>query len=96
MTTSTEERSVAIATRGSRLSKALLANVVLLTMIAPLATDMYVPAFPIVGDDLQSSATEVQALRRPPSSSGWHSVSSSVGRSPTSGDAAGPCSGRSW
>src|SRR6476620_7649978 len=60
MTISTEERSVAVATRGSRLSKALLANVVLLTMIAPLATDMYVPAFPIVGDDLQSSATEVQ------------------------------------
>ncbi len=60
MTVSTEERSETVATRSSRLSKALLANVVLLTMIAPLATDMYVPAFPIVGDDLQSSATEVQ------------------------------------
>ena len=60
MTVSTEERSEAVAARGARLSKALLANVVLLTMIAPLATDMYVPAFPIVGDDLQSSATEVQ------------------------------------
>src|SRR6476469_8770562 len=60
MTVRTEERSEAVAARGSRLSKALLANVVLLTMIAPLATDMYVPAFPIVGDDLQSSATEVQ------------------------------------
>src|SRR3954465_10336678 len=60
MTISTEERRVAVATRGSRLSRALLANVVLLTMIAPLATDMYVPAFPIVGDDLQSSATQVQ------------------------------------
>jgi len=60
MTVSTEERSEAVTARGSRLSTALLANVVLLTMIAPLATDMYVPAFPIVGDDLQSSATEVQ------------------------------------
>ena len=60
MTISTEERSETIAKRGARLSKALMANVVLLTMIAPLATDMYVPAFPIVGDDLQSSATEVQ------------------------------------
>src|SRR3954452_18796567 len=60
MTISTEARSEALETRGSRLSKALLASVVLLTMITPLATDMYVPAFPIVGDDLQSSATEVQ------------------------------------
>src|SRR3954451_13417756 len=60
MTVSTEERREAVAARGPRLSKALLANVVLLTMIAPLATDLYVPAFPIVGDDLQSSATEVQ------------------------------------
>src|SRR6476619_5250143 len=60
MTVSTEERSETVAARGSRLSKALLADVVLLTMIAPLATDMYVPAFPVVGDDLQSSATQVQ------------------------------------
>ena len=45
----------AVAARGARLSKAVLANVVLLTMIAPLATDMYVPAFPIVGDDLQAA-----------------------------------------
>src|SRR3954464_4851964 len=60
MTVSIEERSEAVAARGSRLSKALLANVVLLTMIAPLATDMYVPAFPIVGEDLHGSATEVQ------------------------------------
>jgi DHA1 family bicyclomycin/chloramphenicol resistance-like MFS transporter len=38
----------------------VLANVVLLTMIAPLATDMYVPAFPMVGQDLHGSATAVQ------------------------------------
>jgi DHA1 family bicyclomycin/chloramphenicol resistance-like MFS transporter len=38
----------------------VVANVVLLTMIAPLATDMYVPAFPIVGSDLDATATEVQ------------------------------------
>src|SRR3954470_9324562 len=60
MTVSTEERSEAVTARSSLLTKALLANVVLLTMIAPLATDMYVPAFPVVGDDLRSSATEVQ------------------------------------
>src|SRR5215210_9215449 len=60
MSISTEERNEAVAARGSRLSKALLANVVLLTMIAPLATDMYVPAFPIVAGGLQSTATEVQ------------------------------------
>jgi MFS family permease len=42
------------------LTKSVLANVVLLTMIAPLATDMYVPAFPMVGHDLDTGATEVQ------------------------------------
>jgi DHA1 family bicyclomycin/chloramphenicol resistance-like MFS transporter len=48
-------------TAGSaRLSKVVLANVVLLTMIAPLATDMYVPAFPRVGSDLHAGATGVQ------------------------------------
>jgi DHA1 family bicyclomycin/chloramphenicol resistance-like MFS transporter len=44
----------------ARLSTVVVANVVLLTMIAPLATDMYVPAFPLVGTDLGASATEVQ------------------------------------
>jgi DHA1 family bicyclomycin/chloramphenicol resistance-like MFS transporter len=44
----------------ARLTKVVVANVVLLTMIAPLATDMYVPAFPIVGTDLGATATEVQ------------------------------------
>jgi MFS transporter, DHA1 family, multidrug resistance protein len=47
-------------TSRARLTKTVVANVVLLTMIAPLATDMYVPAFPIVGTDLGASATEVQ------------------------------------
>jgi MFS transporter, DHA1 family, multidrug resistance protein len=44
----------------ARLTKVVVANVVLLTMIAPLATDMYVPAFPVVGSDLGATATEVQ------------------------------------
>src|SRR3954470_22469787 len=52
------------ATYGSagrvRLTTAVVVNVVLLTMIAPLATDMYVPGFPAVGHDLHASATEVQ------------------------------------
>jgi DHA1 family bicyclomycin/chloramphenicol resistance-like MFS transporter len=39
---------------------ALVATVVFLTAIAPLATDMYVPAFPAVADDLGASATAVQ------------------------------------
>jgi DHA1 family bicyclomycin/chloramphenicol resistance-like MFS transporter len=39
---------------------ALVATVVFLTAIAPLATDMYVPAFPRVAHDLGASATEVQ------------------------------------
>jgi DHA1 family bicyclomycin/chloramphenicol resistance-like MFS transporter len=43
-----------------RLGALVLATVVLLTMIAPLATDMYVPAFPLVGTDLHAGATEVQ------------------------------------
>lgn len=41
-------------------SAALIAAVVLLTAIAPLATDMYVPAFPDVAADLGTSATAVQ------------------------------------
>ena len=32
-----------------RLTKAVLATVILVSTIAPLATDMYVPAFPQVG-----------------------------------------------
>jgi DHA1 family bicyclomycin/chloramphenicol resistance-like MFS transporter len=42
------------------IGKAVLGTVVLVSMIAPLATDMYVPAFPRVGVDLGAGATEVQ------------------------------------
>lgn len=38
----------------------MLSAVVLVNAIAPLATDMYVPAFPAVGLDLGASATQVQ------------------------------------
>jgi DHA1 family bicyclomycin/chloramphenicol resistance-like MFS transporter len=43
-----------------RLTTALVATVVFLTAIAPLATDMYVPAFPQVAEDLSTGATQVQ------------------------------------
>jgi len=42
------------------LSATVLGTIVLITAIAPLATDMYVPAFPLVGRDLVASATQVQ------------------------------------
>jgi DHA1 family bicyclomycin/chloramphenicol resistance-like MFS transporter len=42
------------------LRSSVLGAVVLITAIAPLATDMYVPAFPLVGRDLHASATQVQ------------------------------------
>jgi DHA1 family bicyclomycin/chloramphenicol resistance-like MFS transporter len=42
------------------LSVTVLSTIVLITAIAPLATDMYVPAFPLVGRDLGASATQVQ------------------------------------
>jgi DHA1 family bicyclomycin/chloramphenicol resistance-like MFS transporter len=44
----------------ARLTSALVATVVFLTAIAPLATDMYVPAFPQVAIDLSATATQVQ------------------------------------
>ncbi|HEY5784333.1 MAG TPA: multidrug effflux MFS transporter [Microlunatus sp.] len=44
----------------ARLSSAMVATVVFLTAIAPLATDMYVPAFPRVAADLSATATQVQ------------------------------------
>src|SRR4051812_3741649 len=44
----------------ARLTSALVATVVFLTAIAPLATDMYVPAFPQVARDLMATATQVQ------------------------------------
>ncbi len=43
-----------------RLTKGVLATVILVSTIAPLATDMYVPAFPQVGADLAGTATQVQ------------------------------------
>lgn len=45
---------------GAGLSAVVLGAVVLITSIAPLATDMYVPAFPAVAGDLDASATQVQ------------------------------------
>jgi DHA1 family bicyclomycin/chloramphenicol resistance-like MFS transporter len=42
------------------LNAVVLGAVVLVTAIAPLATDMYVPAFPLVGRDLAASASQVQ------------------------------------
>src|SRR5919199_3438643 len=44
----------------ARLTTALVATVIFLTAIAPLATDMYVPAFPRVAGDLSATATQVQ------------------------------------
>jgi MFS family permease len=44
----------------TRLTAGVVTNIVLLTMIAPLATDMYVPGFPAVSRDLHASATGVQ------------------------------------
>jgi len=48
------------ARRPAGLTSALVATVVFLTAIAPLATDMYVPAFPRVAGDLSATATQVQ------------------------------------
>lgn len=45
---------------GGRLSLGLLITVVFITSIAPLATDMYVPAFPQVAADLATGASQVQ------------------------------------
>jgi len=46
--------------RDTALTATVLASVVLITAIAPLATDMYVPAFPLVARELGTGATEVQ------------------------------------
>ena len=43
-----------------KLTGAILATVVFVGGIAPLATDMYVPAFPLVAADLLASAAQVQ------------------------------------
>src|SRR4051812_28874165 len=44
----------------SAVSRAVLGAVILVSSIAPLATDMYVPAFPAVEHDLGTSAALVQ------------------------------------
>ena len=44
----------------AKVAAALVATVVFLTAIAPLATDMYVPAFPAVARELSATATQVQ------------------------------------
>src|SRR5688572_29163992 len=48
------------ARRQAHLTTTLIATVIFLTAIAPLATDMYVPAFPSVARDLSASATQLQ------------------------------------
>ena len=48
------------ARRQARLTAGLVATVVFVTAIAPLATDMYVPAFPRVAGELSTTATQVQ------------------------------------
>ncbi len=53
-------RSSSASTSAAALSASVLGTIVLITAIAPLATDMYVPAFPLVGRDLDASATQVQ------------------------------------
>lgn len=60
MTPTTDQLHEAHGRAPIALSAAVLATVVLITAIAPLATDMYVPAFPLVGRDLGASATQVQ------------------------------------
>ena len=46
--------------RHAKVAAGLVATVVFLTAIAPLATDMYVPAFPTVAAELSATATQVQ------------------------------------
>src|SRR3954464_10983272 len=46
--------------RQARITSGLVATVIFLTAIAPLATDMYVPAFPRVAGNLSATATQVQ------------------------------------
>ena len=45
---------------GSTISRTVLGAVILVTAIAPLATDMYVPGFPAVEHELSTSASLVQ------------------------------------
>lgn len=58
-----EDGRAEAATHGDRAAHVplgVLVSVTALTMIAPLATDMYVPAFPLVVQDLGSTATSLQ------------------------------------
>jgi MFS transporter, DHA1 family, multidrug resistance protein len=55
-----ETHAANLTPRRATLTKGVVVNVVLLSMIAPLATDMYVPGFPAVQHDLHASATGVQ------------------------------------
>ena len=48
------------ATARGAVPTSLIATAVLITSVAPLATDMYVPAFPAVARDLAASTTAVQ------------------------------------
>lgn len=57
--TGTDEPSAPVR-RQAGLTSGLVATVIFLTAIAPLATDMYVPAFPHVAGDLSATATQVQ------------------------------------
>jgi DHA1 family bicyclomycin/chloramphenicol resistance-like MFS transporter len=60
MTPTTDQQYAAPRRAPIALSTTVLGTVVLITAIAPLATDMYVPAFPLVGRDLTATTTEVQ------------------------------------
>jgi MFS transporter, DHA1 family, multidrug resistance protein len=53
-------QSAPVAAPASMVSRAVLGAVMLVSGIAPLATDMYVPAFPAVVHDLSTSAALVQ------------------------------------
>jgi hypothetical protein len=46
--------------RRARITSGLVATVIFLTAIASLATDMYVPAFPAVVEDLSASAAQMR------------------------------------
>ncbi len=60
--TLTAERSIQLTRTPAPagLTATVLATIVLITATAPLATDMYVPAFPLVGRDLGAAAAQVQ------------------------------------
>lgn len=59
-TTTTPERAATDPTRPGGLSTPMLTVLALLTAVAPLATDMYLPAFPQMAEDLGTSASAVQ------------------------------------